>query len=115
MDRDWYIAWARIAAWCCILATAALSLLPAENIQRSSIGGHVEHVLAYAVTSIFVALAYPAWRLAWILAALMVYAASLEYLQHFSPGRSPSILDFTFSGLGICGGLLIRVAPIRTK
>jgi VanZ family protein len=30
----------------------------------------------------------------------------LEYLQHFSPGRHPSIADFAASALGaFCGGL----------
>jgi hypothetical protein len=35
-----------------------------------------------------------------------LYAAILEYLQHFSPGRHPSLLDFVASALGaLCGGL----------
>jgi len=34
------------------------------------------------------------------------YAGVLEYLQHFSPGRHPSIADFAASALGaLFGGL----------
>jgi VanZ family protein len=40
------------------------------------------------------------------LAAFGVYAGLLEYLQHFSSGRHPSIADFAASAVGaLCGGL----------
>ena len=113
MDNDRYLVWTRLAAWCGILAIAVLSLLPADKLERTSIGGHAEHVVAYAATSIFVALAYPASRLAWILAVLVIYAASLEYLQHFSPGRTSSVVDFAFSGFGIGVGLMVSMALRR--
>jgi VanZ family protein len=41
-----------------------------------------------------------------IIGGFWVYAGLLEYLQHFSPGRHPSIVDFAASALGaLCGGL----------
>ena len=41
-----------------------------------------------------------------VISAYWVYAGILEYLQHFSPGRHPSIADFAASALGaLCGGL----------
>jgi VanZ family protein len=45
-----------------------------------------------------------------IIAYLWVYAGILEYLQHFSPGRHPSIVDFAASALGVlCGALAIAL------
>jgi VanZ family protein len=41
-----------------------------------------------------------------IIGGFWVYAGLLEYLQHFSSGRHPSIADFVASALGaLCGGL----------
>jgi VanZ family protein len=41
-----------------------------------------------------------------IIGGFWAYAGLLEYLQHFSSGRHPSIADFTASALGaLCGGL----------
>jgi VanZ family protein len=45
-----------------------------------------------------------------LLPAQQMYAGILEYLQHFSPGRHPSIADFVASALGaLCGGLAIAL------
>jgi VanZ family protein len=39
-----------------------------------------------------------------------MYAGILEYLQHFSPGRHPSVGDFAASAIGaLCGGLVIAL------
>ena len=48
----------RLAAWSCIVLIAVLSLLPAEEMVRTSLGGHVEHMLAYAGTVFITGLAY---------------------------------------------------------
>ena len=45
-----------------------------------------------------------------VIGGFWVYAALLEYVQHFSPGRHPSFLDFVASALGaLCGGLAVAV------
>jgi VanZ family protein len=41
-----------------------------------------------------------------IIGGFWAYAVILEYLQHFAPGRHPSIADFAASAVGaLCGGL----------
>jgi VanZ family protein len=93
-----------------------LSLMPAEKIHRTNLGGHVEHVLAYAAAAVLVRLTQgkePIWR---PLLLLIVYAAALEYLQRFSPGRTPQVEDFLFSACGVLIGgsasyALRRVLP----
>jgi VanZ family protein len=97
----------RFAAWSCLLAIGVLSLLPADDIVRTSLGAHVEHVLAYACTSLITALAYRDWPVIRILVSLVIYAALLEYLQRFSPGRVSSIVDFAFSSAGVVIGIVI--------
>jgi VanZ family protein len=108
----------RWAAWACVAAIAPLSLTPAEAVARTGLGGHLEHAVAYAGTTFLVAAAYGGR--ARIVAGMLAYAAGLEFLQHFSPGRTPSLVDYTFSGMGIVAGtaaaiLLHRclVAPER--
>jgi VanZ family protein len=45
-----------------------------------------------------------------IIGGFWVYAGILEYLQHFSPGRHPSIGDFAASALGaLCGALAVAL------
>jgi VanZ family protein len=39
--------------------------------------------------------------------AMLAYAAALEFLQRFSPGRDPSLGDFLFSAAGMLAGLAV--------
>jgi VanZ family protein len=97
----------RLAAWTCIFAIAALSLAPSETVVRTVVGGKVEHVAAYLITSFLMALAYGAgWR---VIVSLLSYAAVLEFLQRFSPGRMSSVADYLFSAAGIGIGILVLV------
>lgn len=95
----------RVAAWGCLTAIAVLSLMPAEQMTRSGLGGHVEHVLAYAGTALTVAMAYAQRGVSRIMYVLLGYAGCLEFLQRFSPGRTSSFLDFTMSGAGVLIGI----------
>ena len=50
----------RVAAWFCIGVIGIVSLLPAAEVAplRTSMGGHSEHLLTYAVTTLITAIAY---------------------------------------------------------
>jgi hypothetical protein len=41
----------RLPAWGCVVLLAVLSLLPAEEMVRTGVDGHLEHVIAYAGTA----------------------------------------------------------------
>ena len=99
----------RVAAWGALVAIGILSMLPAAEVNpvRTSMGGHVEHVLVYAATALFAAIAYVDHSKVKIAAALILYAAALEYLQRYAPGRLSSLLDLTFSTTGVLIGLAI--------
>jgi hypothetical protein len=106
----------RVIAWICIVALAALSLLPAEMMIRTGLNGRLEHVLAYAGTSFIVMFAYtPRHRIAALALLLITYAAILEIGQLLSPGRHPSIWDFGAGSLGVLvgAGTLVLVQQAR--
>ena len=98
-----------VVAWFCIGVIGIFSLLPGAEVAplRTSIGGHSEHLLAYAVTSLITGIAYLDQSRSKIGGCLILYAAALEFLQRFSPGRLSSLEDLTFSTAGIMLGLTI--------
>jgi VanZ family protein len=98
----------RVLTWCCVILLAVLSLLPTQAMVRTGLPGQLEHFIAYAGSAAIAMAGYGASRGGMqIIGGFWLYAAILEYLQHFSPGRHPSIGDFAASALGaLCGGLL---------
>jgi VanZ family protein len=110
----------RILTWFCVALLAVLSLLPAEKMMRTGLPGGLEHFVAYAGSAATAVAGYDIrWGIARIIGCFWLYAGLLEYLQHFSPGRHPSIADFAMSSFGaLCGGigaglLLVRFFGVR--
>lgn len=97
----------RIAAWGCVLLLAVLSLLPADEMARTGVDGHIEHAVAYAGTALFMALSYGAAGPA---AGLVAYAGVLEFLQRYSPGRTSAFGDFAASSTGVLIGVAAAFA-----
>jgi VanZ family protein len=111
MRANFLTTWLRVLTWCCVTLLPVLSLLPAQHMVRTGFPGRVEHFVAYAGSAAIAMAGYGASRGAMqIIGGFWVYAGILEYLQHFSPGRHPSIADFAASALGaLCGGLASAV------
>jgi VanZ family protein len=109
----------RVAAWFCIGVIGILSLLPAAEVAplRTTMGGHSEHMLTYAVTTLITAIAYLDLSRFKIGGCLVLYAAALEFLQRYSPGRLSSLEDLAFSVTGIMLGLAIfhLTQQVRTR
>lgn len=99
----------RLLTWFCVILLAVLSLLPADEMVRTSLPGRLEHFIAYAGSAAVAVAGYGRSRGSMrIIGLFWMYAGTLEYLQHFSPGRHPSIADFAASALGaLCGGLAV--------
>jgi VanZ family protein len=70
---------------------------------RTGWDGHIEHAVAYAGTALLLRFGYPKYKFVLIVATLAVYAAALECLQNFSPGRHPAFEDWLASS----GGALV--------
>jgi VanZ family protein len=94
-----------------VVLLAVLSLTPGEEIEplRTDLPGQVEHIIAYAGSTAIAMAGYglnrrPAWIVGWF----WLYAGVLEYLQNFSPGRNPAVVDFAASAFGaLCGGAAV--------
>ena len=101
----------RVLTWCCVFLLAVLSLMPAQDMVRTGLPGEFEHLVAYAGSAAIGMAGYgPNRGGVRVIGGFWVYAAVLEYLQHFSPGRHPSFLDFAASALGaLCGGLAVAL------
>ena len=106
----------RILTWCCVIFLAVLSLLPAQDMVRTGMPGEVEHFAAYAGSASVAITGYGCRGAVRIIGLFWVYAGVLEYLQHFSPGRHPSIVDFAASALGaFFGGLAAALLVHRLR
>jgi hypothetical protein len=108
----------RILTWSCVVLLALLSLLPAEDMMRTGMPGGVEHLVAYAGSASIAVAGYGygwRWGVPRIIGLFWVYAGCLEYLQHFSPGRNPTLVDFAASALGaLIGGLSMVLLARKT-
>ena len=104
----------RILTWCCVILLAVLSLLPAQDMVRTGFPGQLEHFVAYAGSATIAIAGYGRRRGAVrIIGLFWIYAGILEYLQHFSPGRHPSIADFAASALGAFFGGVATALLVR--
>jgi VanZ family protein len=97
------------ASFACIVLLAVLSWLPAAEMVRTGIGGHLEHATAYVLTAIIMGLASRGAPRLFVQSLLLVtLAAILEVGQLVVPGRTMALLDFAASSTGAAvGGLLM--------
>jgi VanZ family protein len=93
----------RLAAVLCIVLLAIMPLVPAKTMVLE-LSGELEHVIAYAATTFLLAIAFGKRHTTRIVIALVLFAGIVEFLQHFSPGRTPSLWDYMFSVAGILAG-----------
>jgi VanZ family protein len=101
----------RLLTWACVVILGVLSLTPFEEIEavRTDLPGQIEHIIAYAGSTAVAMAGYGlSGGAARILCCFWLYAATLEYLQNFSPGRNPALVDFAASAFGAsCGGVAV--------
>jgi VanZ family protein len=95
----------RFLTWVCVGLLGLLSLLPGQDMVRTGFPGPLEHFAAYAGSGTIAVAGYGLNRGAVrVIGCFWVYAGILEYLQHFSRARHPSLDDFAASALGALGG-----------
>lgn len=98
---------ARVGAAACLIALPLLSLLPADQIERTGAGKNLEHFIAYFGTGLLLTLgiADPRRRLLAAL-ALVALAGTLEVAQSFTLTRSSELAQFLGGASGASAGLL---------
>ena len=82
---------------------------------RTGVPGQLEHFVAYAGSAGIAIAGYGRRGGVRIIGLFWIYAGVLEYLQHFSPGRHPTIVDFAASALGAFFGGLATAFLVRRR
>jgi len=109
IKKLWQVA--GVAGVCLIVV---LSLIPGSYRPHTGAPGGFEHVLAYALTAMALAMG---WRTRSqhlrIVVGLFVLASALELTQLFVPGRSADWGTPITSGLGGVGGIMLAAVIFR--
>lgn len=84
------------------------SLVPGHLRPRSGLDGHIEHALAYFVLGVLLlAFIQDFAALGLLLLLLLIFAAMMEILQIWIPGRSCRFTHFMASCLGAWGAVAV--------
>ena|SRR5262245_45924876 len=98
----------RCLGWISVATIAMLSLVPGSERPHVLATGLLEHFVAYAGAAALLAAGYTAKRqLIGISVLLPVYAACLEILQIFIPGRSAQMIDAAGGTIGSWFGIVL--------
>jgi VanZ family protein len=100
----------RLAAAGAAVVVAVASLSPQSPAVASGLGDKLDHLAAYTVLTVLMALGW-AGRISVgiIFAAVIGFGGLLELLQAFSPGRQPDWADFAVNTTGCLIGLAATV------
>jgi VanZ family protein len=96
----------RIAGWLAVALISILSLVSGEARPHTISSSQFEHVLAYLATASALTLGYFGYRYVLRIAILLpIYAAVLEVLQLWVPGRMGRLIDVAAGALGTWIGI----------
>jgi VanZ family protein len=95
---------ARIMAWLLALAILVLSVVPANWRPATGIPHDVEHFGIFVTTGFAFGLGY-ARRYAAMAIVMLIFAAGIEILQLFVPGRHALLTDFFLNILALFYGV----------
>ena len=108
---------ARWATWPCLALLAVLSLTPGPHMVRTGAPASLEHVIAYLLTGMIVAIGYGRRSMSLLAlgALLSAYAGLLEIGQFWVPGRDTALLGFVASSFGawLGTGVVGRIWAMR--
>jgi VanZ family protein len=104
----------RMAAGSAAIVIAFASLSPQSPAIETGFGDKLDHLAAYSVLNLLVALGWSG-RVApaVIVGAAVGFGGLLELLQHFSSGRQADWADFAVNSLGALIGLAIAILVRR--
>ena len=96
----------RIAGWASTVGIFVLSVVPGEARPHSGVASpYVEHILAYLLATGLLTLGYALRTFRLLLCALLIgFAAALETVQLWVPGRNAELMGFAASALGVFFG-----------
>ncbi|MEM7561722.1 MAG: VanZ family protein [Pseudomonadota bacterium] len=112
MNNELKLKWLwNLAGISLLLVVAIGSLMPAPD---TGVNDKASHLLAYAVMSgWFSLLVDRPVRLIWVLIALFLYGALIEFLQSMTADRYAEWGDVVANSIGILLGLIAYFSPFR--
>jgi VanZ family protein len=102
----------QVAAWTCVTAIVALSLVSPAWRPVTILPHNLEHLAIFIITGFALGLGYPG-RLERFMALLIVFAGAIELAQFVAPGRHPRLIDFVVDAAGACAGALVAALIAR--
>jgi VanZ family protein len=96
----------RIAAWTVAGAIVVLSIVPAQVRPETGLPHKLEHFLVFALSGLAFGLSYHAKR-GLLTLQLGIFAACVEVVQLFVPGRHARLSDFFIDAIAIVFGSAI--------
>jgi VanZ family protein len=99
----------RAAAGSAAILIAIASLSPQSPAIETGFGDKLDHLVAYSVLSLLMAVGWPRWIPFGGVGVIIGFGGLLELLQTFSPGRQPDWADFAVNSLGALIGLAIAL------
>ena len=96
----------RVLAWILIAGLIVLTIVPASERPVTGVEHNFEHFLAFGLTGLVYAFAYPR-RLVILLVQGVGFALALELLQIPLPSRHARLGDFAVDALAGCVSMIV--------
>jgi VanZ family protein len=104
----------RAVAWLYAGALVGLTLGPASVRPETPMPPYLEHVAAFGFSGLLFSIGYRS-RPALVLLVGIGFAALLEFLQIWVPGRHARWIDLAMDALGFCIGTGVGVVVSRVR
>lgn len=102
----------QVLAWVLVFGIVGLSIVPPDYRVVTDLPRPFEHLSIFLLTGASFGLGYPERYLMQSI-ALVLFAAAVELMQVWAPGRHPRLSDFAAAILGL--GLGIGLAYVSTR
>jgi VanZ family protein len=102
----------QVLAWVLVFGIVGLSIVPPDYRVVTDLPRPFEHLSIFLLTGASFGLGYPD-RYPMQSIALVLFAAAVELMQVWAPGRHPRLSDFAAAILGL--GLGIGLAYVSTR
>lgn len=102
----------QVVAWVLVFSIVVLSIVPPDYRVITDLPRPLEHLSIFLITGLAFGLGYPYRYLAQSI-ALILFAAAVELVQVWIPGRHARLSDLAAGVLGLCVGTSIAYVSTR--
>jgi VanZ family protein len=96
----------RFVAWSLAAIIVLLSIVPPDLRPETMVPHDLEHAGIFLITGSAFGLAYDPPK-GWLASYMIAFAAAVELVQLFVPGRHARVSDFVVDLAAICSGLIM--------